>query len=155
MIVLDNNAAVAVSVHDFKVRKGNLGVPAGLRINWFDPADNDLYGLSRQRVKLLRQLEDLIGFHLLLLSHVNEASNYAEKQPAASVGHREELHPDRKQTGVDLQWWTRSPRVWGWNHRHPTVVFRFDLSDLWKTSSSCTAYSPPSSSFLAPSFFSA
>lgn len=103
MIVLDNNAAVAVSVHDVKVRKGNLGVPAGLRINWFDPADNDLYGLSRQRVKLLRQLEDLIGFHLLLLSHVNEASNYAEKQSAASVGHREELHPDRKQTGVDLQ----------------------------------------------------
>lgn len=103
MIVLNNNAAVAVSVHDFKERKGNLGVPAGLRINRFDPADNDLYGLSRQRVKLLRQLEDLMGFHLLLLSHVNEASDYAEKQPAASVGHREELHPDRKQTGVDSQ----------------------------------------------------
>lgn len=101
MIVLNNNAAVGV--HDFRVRKGNLGVPAGLRINWFDPADNDLYSLFMQRVKLLRQLKDLMGFHLLLLSHVNEANKYAEKQPVASVGHREELHPDRKHTGVDLQ----------------------------------------------------
>ncbi len=49
-------------------------MPVSLGVDWFDPADEDLYGLVWQRVELLGELEDLMGFDLLLLPHVNKAS---------------------------------------------------------------------------------
>ncbi len=68
-------------------------MPVGLGVDWFDPAHNDLNGLSRQRVELLRELKDLMGFDLLLLSHINKANKDAEKQPVASFWNRQDLHP--------------------------------------------------------------
>lgn len=68
-------------------------MPVGLRVGRFDPADDDLDGLAGQRVELLRELEDLMGFDLLLLSHVNKPNEDAEKQPITSVWDRQDLHP--------------------------------------------------------------
>lgn len=72
---------------------GNLGVPVSLAVGRFDPADDDLHGLAGQRVELLWQQEDLVGFDLLLLSHVNKPNEDAEKQPLASLWDRQDLHP--------------------------------------------------------------
>lgn len=68
-------------------------MPVCLCVDWFDPADEDLHGLVGQRVKLLREQEYLMGFDLLLLSHVNKPKQDAEKQPVPSVWYRQDLHP--------------------------------------------------------------
>lgn len=77
-------------------------MPVHLGVSRFDSADDDLQGLAGQRVKLLRQLEDLIGFHLLLLSYINEPNEDPEKQAVTSFGDREDLHPAEENT-VTLQ----------------------------------------------------
>lgn len=84
-------------------------MPVDLGVYWSDPADNDLQRLARQRVKLLRQLKDLMGFHLLLLSYIDKPNEDPEKQAVTSVGDREDLHPAGEHT-VTLQAFThRAP----------------------------------------------
>lgn len=68
-------------------------MPVGLSIHWFDLADDDLHGLAGQRVKLLRELQDLMGFDVLLLSHVNKPNKDAEKQLVPSLWDGQHLHP--------------------------------------------------------------
>lgn len=75
-------------------------MPVDLGVGWFDPADDDLHGLSGQRLKLLRQLKDLMVFHLLLLPYVDKPNEDAEEQSVASVGDGEDLHPAGGVTGV-------------------------------------------------------
>lgn len=77
-------------------------MPVGLGVGGFDPADDDLHGLVGQRVKLLRELKDLMGFDLLLLSNVNKPSEDAEKQPVTSVWNGQELHPASTSTYIFL-----------------------------------------------------
>ena len=77
-------------------------MPVDLGISGFDPADNDLHSLAGERVELLRQLENLVGFHLLLLSYVNEPNRNPEKQAVAFFRDGQDLHP-AKQNKVALQ----------------------------------------------------
>lgn len=72
---------------------GNLGVPVGLSVNWFQPAEDDLHSLGGQRVKLLWELEDLMAFNLLLLPHINKSNKDGGKHTVTSVGDRQDLHP--------------------------------------------------------------
>lgn len=79
-------------------KRENLGVPVGLSINWLDMTDNELHSLGRQRVKLLWQMKDLMGFDLLLLSHINEPNKDAKKQMVSCVQYRQDLHPANENT---------------------------------------------------------
>lgn len=60
-------------------------MPVSLAVGRFDSADDDLHGLARQSVELIRELEDLVGFDLLFISHVNKPNKGTEKQPVTSV----------------------------------------------------------------------
>lgn len=77
-------------------------MPIDLGVNWFDAADDDLHSLGGQRVELLWQLKDLMGFHLVLLSYVDKLNEDAEKQAVSSVWDRQDLYPARQHT-VTLQ----------------------------------------------------
>lgn len=48
-------------------------MPLDLAIGRFDVADDDLYRLAGQRVELLRQHQQLVGFNLPFVAHVDEA----------------------------------------------------------------------------------
>lgn len=52
---------------------GHLWVPLDLAIGRLDVADHDLHRLAGQRVELLRQHQQLVGFDLPLVAHVDEA----------------------------------------------------------------------------------
>lgn len=43
---------------------------------------------------LLRELQDLVGLHLLRFSHINVENEGTEKQVVASVSDRQDLHPE-------------------------------------------------------------
>lgn len=76
-----------------RTETGDLGMPVRLCVRRFHPADDDLHGLIGQRVEHLRQLEDLMKLHFLLLSHINEANQDPEEEAVPSVWDRQELHP--------------------------------------------------------------
>lgn len=73
-------------------------MPVSLAVDRFDPADDDLHGLARQRAEPIRELEDLVGFHLLLDSHVYEPNEDAEKQLVTPVRDGQDLHPAERST---------------------------------------------------------
>lgn len=121
---------------------GNLGVPVSLAVSGFDPAEDDLHGLAGQVVKLLRELEDLEGSDLLLLPNVNKLNSDPGKQAVAPACHSQDLHPAAGNRPVTTA-----------NCINPGP--ECNASDLWKSSSSCTAYRPPTSTSVAPGFLSA
>lgn len=71
---------------------GNLWVPVDLGVDRFDPADDDLHSLSRHRLELLRELEDLMSLHHPVFSYVDKLNKDAEEQAASSVGHGQDLY---------------------------------------------------------------
>lgn len=74
-------------------------MPVGLAVGRLDPAQDDLHGLAGQTLETLRQLKDLMGLDLLLLSHVDELNPDGEEEAVASVGDREDPHPVEKIVG--------------------------------------------------------
>lgn len=77
-------------------------MPVDLSIGRFDPADDDLHSLARQRVELLWQLKDLMRLHLLLFSYVDKLNKDAEEQAVSYVRDGQDLHPARQHTHIAL-----------------------------------------------------
>lgn len=75
-------------------------MPVDLGINRLGPADDNLHGLARQRLELLRQLKDLMRFHHHLHSYINEVDEDAVKQLVSSVWERQDLDPARQNSHV-------------------------------------------------------
>lgn len=70
-------------------------MPVDLAVARVDPADHHLHGLAGQRAEPLRQLEDLMGFDLLLVSHVDKPNEDGKEQLVGSGGGGggQDLHP--------------------------------------------------------------
>lgn len=58
---------------------GYLGMPVRLCVTRLHLAQDHLHSLARQRVELLGQSQDLVGFDFFLVSDVNETNKDTEK----------------------------------------------------------------------------
>lgn len=110
----------------FGEEQQNLGVPVLLTVGRPDPAHHHLHRLAGQPLVALRELQDLVGLHLLRLPHINVENHGGGEQAVAGVGDGQDLHSGGgTRTGMDVR------RTSG---GHQTD----SQSHLWKWVSSCT-----------------
>lgn len=75
-------------------------MPLDLAIGRFNVADDDLYGLAGQSVELLWQHQQLVGFDLPLVAHVDEVDVDGIENPVLSppLWNWQDLHPGAGQS---------------------------------------------------------
>lgn len=109
----------------FGEEQQNLGVPVLLTVSRSDPAHDHLHRLARQPLVLLRELQDLVGLHLLRLPHINVENHGGEEQAVAGVRDGQDLHSGG---GGQGQGWTSGG--------HQTDI-------RWTVSPTCGSGRPP------------